>query len=112
MTFADDDRLQSLSKTLFGQRHRLAVMLAVARGDGVINPSDLTEQLGFRAQSSVQAPLRDLASAGLITRVPTSSGKTYYRRNSSLAWAWAEEIALAARDVPSSDRASAEPDVR
>lgn len=112
MTLANDDRLQSLSKILFGQRHRLAVMLAVARGDGVVNPSDLTEYLGFRAQSSVQAPLRDLTSAGLISRVPASSGKTYYRRNSSLAWAWAEEIALTAPDLTSSDRSDADSNVQ
>lgn len=83
-------------------------MLAVARGDGVINPGDLTEQLGFRAQSSVQAPLRDLTRAGLITRVPTSSGKTYYRRNSSLAWAWVEEVAVTAQASPPSDRPNAD----
>lgn len=93
MTWARALALQELSKTLFGQQHRLAVMIAIAKGDGIVNPGDLAAALQFRAQSSIQNPLRDLEAAGLITRAPTSAGRTYYRRNDSLAWAWVIELA-------------------
>lgn len=85
-------KLQRLSKVLFGQQHRLAVMLEIADSDGVINPGDIADALGFRAQSSIQNPIRDLESAGLISRLPVTGGKAYYQRNDSLVWAWVKEL--------------------
>ena len=89
---ADDGELQALSRILFGQAHRLAVMFAVAQGDGLFNPGDMAAELGFRAQSSIQGPLRDLEKAGLITRSPKVGSRVYYTRNPSKVWAWIEEI--------------------
>lgn len=87
------DPIQQLSKTLFGQLHRLHVMDWIARrDDGLINPGDLAAELGFRAQSAVQTPLRDLEGAGLIVRLPTQAGRTYYQRSESLVWAWTREL--------------------
>lgn len=83
--------MQALSRTLFGQAHRLSVMVAIARGDGVVNPSDLASGLGL-VQSSIQLPMRDLEAAGLISRLPTSVGRTYFTRSKSKVWEWAEEL--------------------
>ena len=64
-------QVQELSETMFGQRHRLALMAAIAQSDdGIVNPSELAEILGFRAQSSIQMPLKRLVDAGLLTRIP------------------------------------------
>lgn len=60
-------------------------MAAIAQGDGLVNPTDLALELGFPAQSAVQAPLRDLAEAGLITR-QDGMGRVYYRRNPHQIW--------------------------
>lgn len=78
-----------MSKILFGQVHRLAVMDYIARSaDGLINPTDLSAALGFAAQSAVQAPLRDLEQANLITALPSVGGRTYFQRTDSLVWPW------------------------
>jgi predicted transcriptional regulator len=97
--------MQRLSKTLFGQRHRLEVMIAIAESDGLVNPGDLAEQLGFRAQSAVQAPLRDLTDAGLLMRLPTQGGRVYLQRVESTAWQWSLEL----RDACVSTESHAEP---
>lgn len=94
-----DDPIQRLSKTLFGQVHRLSVMMWIADSDGLINPGDLAVELGFRAQSAVQAPLRDLEDARLIVRLPTQAGRTYYERVDSLAWPWVQELAAQLREA-------------
>ena len=70
VSYAQSARVQKLSTVVFGQKHRLATMAAIAQGDGLVNPTDLAIELGFPAQSAVQIPLRDLAEAGLITRQP------------------------------------------
>ena len=67
-------------------------MAGIAHSDGIVNPGDLAATLGFPAQSSVQAPLRDLEAAGLISRMLNSGGKTHYRRNSGLVWDWVKEL--------------------
>jgi hypothetical protein len=81
--------IQKMSKILFGQVHRLAVMDYIARSsDGLINPTELATELGFTAQSAVQAPLRDLELANLIAALPNVGGRTYYQRMDSLVWQW------------------------
>ena len=85
VSYAQSARVQKLSTTVFGQKHRLATMAAIAQGDGVVNPTDLAVELGFPAQSAVQAPLRDLTEAGLITR-QDGMGRVYYRRNPHPIW--------------------------
>lgn len=76
---------------VFGQKHRLAVMAAIAQSDGLVNPSDLALELGFAAQSAVQQPLKDLTAAGLITR-QDGMGRVYYRRNPHTLWDAAIEL--------------------
>jgi hypothetical protein len=94
--------VQELSRVVFGQKHRLAVMAAIAQSDGLVNPSDLAVELGFPAQSAIQQPLKDLTAAGLLTR-QDGMGRVYYRRNQHSLWDAAIELlsqALAA-DIPS-----------
>jgi DNA-binding transcriptional ArsR family regulator len=83
--------METRSKQLFGQAHRLAVMIAIAHsGDGKVNPTDLTFKLGI-AQSAFQAPLRALVEAGLVTKV-TEHGRNYYVRQDSKVWDWIKEL--------------------
>ncbi|SBS76631.1 putative transcriptional regulator [uncultured Mycobacterium sp.] len=85
MSYAQSARVQELSSVVFGQKHRLAVMAAIAQSDGLVNPTDLAADLGFRAQSAIQQPLKDLTTAGLITR-EDGMGRVYYRRNQHPIW--------------------------
>lgn len=91
VSYAQSKSVQELSRVVFGQKHRLAVMAAIAQSDGVVNPSDLVQELGFHAQSSIQQPLQDLANAGLLTR-EDGLGRVYYRRNPHALWAAAVEL--------------------
>lgn len=60
-------------------------MAAIAQSDGLVNPTDLAADLGFRAQSAIQQPLKDLTTAGLITR-EDGMGRVHYRRNRHAIW--------------------------
>ncbi|MGP4057821.1 helix-turn-helix domain-containing protein [Mycobacterium sp. 4D054] len=104
VSYAQSAGVQKLSSVVFGQKHRLATMAAIAQGDGLVNPSDLAAELNFPAQSALQTPLKDLAEAGLITR-QDGMGRVYYRRNPHPIWDAAIELlhqALAA-DVTAAD---------
>ncbi len=90
-SYAQSGRVQELSRVVFGQKHRLALMAAIAQSDGLVNPSDLAMELGFAAQSAIQQPLRDLTTAGLITR-QDGMGRVYYRRNPHTIWDAAVEL--------------------
>ena len=90
-SYAQSERVQDLSRVVFGQKHRLAVMAAIARSDGLVNPSDLAIELGFAAQSAIQQPLKDLTAAGLISR-QDGMGRVYYRRNPHTLWQAAVEL--------------------
>ena len=91
VSYAQSQRVQELSRIVFGQKHRLAVMAAIAQSDGVVNPTDLAHELGFKAQSAIQQPLHDLTTAGLLTR-EDGMGRVYYRRNPHTLWAAAIEL--------------------
>jgi DNA-binding transcriptional ArsR family regulator len=91
VSYAQSKRVQELSATVFGQKHRLAVMAAIAQSDGLVNPTELAAELGFRSQSSLQTPLQDLTNAGLLTR-QDGIGRVYYRRNQHKIWAAALEL--------------------
>jgi hypothetical protein len=93
VSLAESEALRALSRVLFGQAHRLAVMVGIARGPREFSPSELAVELGFRALSSIQDPLRDLEESGLITRMPKVANRVRYRRNKSRGWAWAQELA-------------------
>nr|WP_230589291.1 MarR family transcriptional regulator [Mycobacterium kansasii] len=93
VSYASSPQVQELSEIMFGQRHRLALMVAIAQSDdGIVNPTELAEALGMRAQSSLQAPLKRLVDAGLITRISGIEGRVYYRREESQAWGFALEL--------------------
>lgn len=84
-----------LSRAFFGQAHRLAIMVAIARSDGVVNPTDLASDLG-KAQSALQAPLKDLLVAGLIRPTRGDGRRNYYQRVPSPVWdaaLWLDEQA-------------------
>jgi hypothetical protein len=91
VSYAQSARVQELSTVVFGQKHRLAVMAAIAQSDGLVNPTDLAADLGFRAQSAIQQPLKDLTTAGLITR-EDGMGRVYYRRNQHALWGAAIDL--------------------
>lgn len=91
VSYAQSRRVQELSTIVFGQKHRLAVMAAIAQSDGLVNPSDLAADLEFRAQSTLQQPLKDLTAAGLITR-EDGMGRVYYRRNQHSLWGAALDL--------------------
>ncbi|MER7558840.1 type IV toxin-antitoxin system AbiEi family antitoxin domain-containing protein [Nocardioides sp. NPDC126508] len=91
--------METLSKVVFGQIHRLAVMAWIAGSQGVINPSELAADLGLPAVSAIQNPLRDLVEAGLLLRLPTTAGKTYYERVDSAAWTFALELVATLEDA-------------
>lgn len=91
VSYAQSERVQQLSRIVFGQKYRLAVMAAIAQGDGLVNPSDLAIELEFPAQSALQQPLKDLTTAGLLTR-QDGMGRVYYRRNPHTLWNAALEL--------------------
>ena len=91
VSYAQSPRVQELSAIVFGQKHRLAVMAAIAQSDGLVNPTELAAELGFRSQSSLQQPLQDLTNAGLVTR-EDGIGRVYYRRNQHTMWAAALDL--------------------
>lgn len=75
-------------------------MVWIADSDGVVNPGEMASDLGFVAQSAIQNPLRDLVEAGLLLRLPTASGKTYYQRVDSVAWEFAKELKSRVEEAP------------
>lgn len=86
MSYAQSESVQQLSKTVFGQKHRLAVMAAIAQSDGLFNPTEMQIQLGFTSQSFLQSTVADLVSIGLLSR-QHGDGRVYYRRNPHSLWA-------------------------
>ena len=92
MSLAANHDVQKLSRVLFGQTHRLAVMLGIARGPRAFMLSDLARELGFENLSSIQDPIRDLEDAGLIERLPRVSNRVRFQRNSSLVWRWVKQV--------------------
>jgi predicted MarR family transcription regulator len=68
-------------------------MVGIARGSRDFYLADLADSLGFENLSSIQDPIRDLEASDLITRLPKAAQKVRFRRNKSLAWKWAEELA-------------------
>jgi hypothetical protein len=88
--------MRRLSKTVFGQELRLAVMLFIARHpDGLFCYSDLADGISVRSASSVQDPLKALVDAELIVRQEGLPGDRHrwYRRVDNTCWAFAEELA-------------------
>jgi DNA-binding transcriptional regulator GbsR (MarR family) len=107
VSYAHSAAVQDLSKTVFGQKHRLPAMLAIADSAGIFTATELTQALGLTSQSMIQLPLKALEDAGLICRLDSPSDRsTYYQRNeASSAWKFARELVAAALrsevDLPS-----------
>lgn len=93
MAIAENSEVQRLSRVIFGQSHRLSVMIGIARGPREFLLSDLARELGFQNLSSIQDPIRDLEAVGLIERLPRVSNRVRFRRSSSAAWRWVKELA-------------------
>ncbi|SLL30150.1 putative transcriptional regulator [Mycobacteroides abscessus subsp. abscessus] len=91
MSYAQSESVQKLSKTVFGQKNRLAVMAAIAQSEGLVNPTELQVQLRFAAQSSIQDAVRDLVAVGLLSRVD-GDGRVFYRRNPHALWTAAIDL--------------------
>lgn len=92
---ADRETLRETSRVVFGQTHRLEVMLAVARSDdGIVCLTEVAKVLSVSV-SSLQKPFQALIHARLLSPLPdVDSRYRFYARNPSAAWAWAEELAL------------------
>lgn len=80
---------------MFGQDHKLSVLLYVSRHrDHAFSLGDVSEWIGARYPSSVQKPLKDLYDCGLIidaVTAPTDRTRAYVATASSV-WALAEEL--------------------
>jgi DNA-binding MarR family transcriptional regulator len=94
VSIADSDAVRSLSKAVFGQELRIAVMVAIGESDGVFTLTNLAERLGVYSLSLIQKPLKSLEDAGLIERMPSAGSRSvYFRRDeSSSAWKFASEL--------------------
>lgn len=90
---AGSDAVRSLSKAVFGQELRIAVMVAIADSDGIFTLTDIAEKLGL-FPSHVQVPLKSLEATGLIERMPKAGSRyVHFRRNdASSAWTFAREL--------------------
>lgn len=90
---------QRLSKSLFGQVHRLDLMIYIAESkDGLINPTELSFDLRL-PQSALQAPLRDLTDGGLLVLEERRGRRLFYRRVDSAAWDWVRELKQKAKEA-------------
>lgn len=88
------ETLRETSRQVFGQAHRLEVMLAVGRSDdGIVCLTELAKSLDVSV-SSLQKPFQSLVHARLISPLPDADSRyRFYARNPSAAWEWAEELA-------------------
>lgn len=88
------DRLRAVSRSAFGQSHRLELMLAVMESeDGLCTLTELSQCLNV-AISSLQRPFQALIDLGLLTALPGAGTRyRYFARNPSSAWQWAAELA-------------------
>ncbi|HWL76496.1 winged helix-turn-helix domain-containing protein [Microbacterium sp.] len=94
MSAIQPEPLRQLSRVVFGQEHRLELMLAIAdNGDGVVTLGQMAAVLGV-SPSSIQKPFHALVEAGMLTSVRTEDPRRkFYLANNSSGWAWARELA-------------------
>jgi DNA-binding IclR family transcriptional regulator len=94
------DSLREISRSAFGQTHRLELMIAIADSDdGVVSLTELARALGVSI-SSLQRPFESVIATKLISPLPdVDSRYRYYTRNPSSAWAWAKELSLMAHPI-------------
>lgn len=99
------EQLRRLSRVIFKHSYKLELMLATGRApSGHVCLTDLAAELALPSASNIQGPLKDLARAGLITRLPQGdSRRQFYRREESLAWLWVEELHAACMGLTLTD---------
>lgn len=102
MDFKEREALRRLSRTVFGQEHRLELMLAIREAeDQIVTLTELASSLGLSA-SSLQRPFHALVAGGLLTLLPAEPSRyRYYQANKSAAWDWAVELASIASNATS-----------
>lgn len=76
-------------------------MLAIMEAeDGIFTLTALARLLDI-PMSSLQRPVQSLIDTGLVTVLPAIDSKfRYFTRNTSAAWAWAEELATQVQLAP------------
>ena len=87
------DSLRMQSKTLFGNRDRLEVVVAIARAESdAVNAADLAYLLGL-PNNRIRAQLQALASVGLLEAMPRDgSGRIWFIRRQSGFWTACVEL--------------------
>ncbi len=94
-TFFERDDVRDLSRLVFGQDHKLAVLLVFVRADGPMTIGDVTSAVGARNTSSLQRPMQDLLRVGFISESASSVATDRarrYEKSDSAVWALAEEL--------------------
>ena len=91
----DRRKLATVSRTVFGQGHLLAVACAIMHARGApLTVSELARQLQVPG-SSLQAPLRRLLGAGFVRQAPSSEtdrSRPYIARAESAFWPLVAEL--------------------
>jgi hypothetical protein len=88
----EDEALREHSRLMFGQQHRLAVMLVIAQTTAPFTLSDVSSSVGAKHPSSLQGAMKTLHTAGLIRDVRSPAKERLYDRVESHAWQFAQEL--------------------
>lgn len=92
-----DEHLREVSRTAYGQAHRLGIMLALDAAPEAMCLQDLSVALGVPA-SSLQAPLDSLRSLGLVEAVAQEgTRRVALRVMDGPGWEWARQLGGATR---------------
>jgi hypothetical protein len=81
------EHLRALSRQIFGNRHRIEVMVAIASGDKHFYLRDLSNRT-LIPDATIAPIVREL-STDLVKALPraTGNGRRYYERQDHPAWA-------------------------
>ena len=99
-------RLRLLSKLVFGQELRLALILAIGREKIDTFPqADLVVWVNARSFSVIERPFDSLRRSGAVTKVETTgTTANTWRRENSRIWAYGEELLSTAMTMPEPDQ--------
>jgi hypothetical protein len=90
----DQQALNRLSVAVFGQEHLLTLSVVFLGADRALTLHELTERMGIRNASSLQAPMRRLIAGGFIApadRLWSDRAKRYERCDSHY-WGLIDEL--------------------
>ncbi|WP_370945334.1 hypothetical protein AB5J62_40635 [Amycolatopsis sp. cg5] len=96
MSLADCSPGRRVSAAVFGNRHKLELLLALAQaGDQGVNLSALSDERGVFT-SVYYGPIRDLIEVGLVERLGRMPGdrRCWYRRRESTLWDGVRAVAV------------------